>query len=264
LLPDTPAGRFEQALLVAEGEPGIARVLCFSPVHNLTISRMETADIAQVVDAWRAQNDQLAAIPWVRSVQIFENRGQMMGASNPHPHCQIWANRRIPNEILKEQQSQSDWLKSKGSCLLCEYLAIESGRERIVAENEAFTVLVPFWALWPFETIVIAKRHFAGLNDMRPQECEALAGILREITIRYDNLFRSPCPYSMGFHQRPFKGDEDNSWHFHAHFYPPVLRSATIRKFMVGYELLAMPQRDVTPEWAASHLRSLPSVHYAG
>lgn len=263
LLPDTPLHRFEDRMLVAEAEPGIARVLCFSPLHNLTISRMQTAAIAHVVQAWRDQNEQLAKISWVRSVTIFENRGQMMGASNPHPHCQIWANCRIPNEILKEQRSQRDWRHDKGNCLLCEYLAIEKDHERIVVSNDSFTVLVPFWALWPFETIVISKRHFAGLNDMRQDECAALADIVRQITIRYDNLFHSPCPYSMGFHQRPLHCDADDSWHFHAHFYPPVLRSAAIRKFMVGYELLAMPQRDITPEWAAGRLRALPAEHYA-
>jgi UDPglucose--hexose-1-phosphate uridylyltransferase len=263
LLPDTPLHRSDtQGLQVAEAEPGIARVLCFSPLHNLTISRMDPAAIQQVVRAWREQNEQLGEMPWISYVQVFENRGHMMGASNPHPHCQIWANHRIPDEIRKEQDSQEHWLRSHGNCLLCEYLALERGSERVVAENDAFTVLTPFWALWPFETIVLPKRHFAGFRAMQADECAALADILRQITIRYDNLFQSPCPYSMGFHQQPFHGGEGEAWHFHAHFYPPVLRSASVRKFMVGYELLAMPQRDITPEMAAERLRSLPSVHY--
>lgn len=264
LVPDTPPRRYdERELLVAEAEPGIARVLCFSPLHNLTISRMTNEAIEKVVEAWREQNEQLRAVPWVRNVQIFENRGQMMGASNPHPHCQIWANHRIPDEIRKEEQSQTDWLKKRGSCLLCNYLALELESERMVTQNEAFAAVVPFWAVWPFETMILARRHFAGLSDMRVEEHALLADILRQITTRYDNLFQSPCPYSMGFHQQPFDSEHGGSWHFHAHFYPPVLRSANVRKFMVGYELLAMPQRDIRPELAAERLRSLPARHYA-
>jgi UDPglucose--hexose-1-phosphate uridylyltransferase len=264
LLPDTPTARWEErGLLIAEAEPGLTRVLCFSPLHNLTMARMGLPALEHVVAAWREQNIQIGAIPEINSIQIFENRGQMMGASNPHPHCQIWANRRLPDEILKEQAAQQNWQKTHGSCLLCDYLSLEDGQERLVAANEGFVALVPFWAVWPFETMIIARRHFASLNDIKSPECAQLADILKQMTTRLDNLFESPCPYSMGFHQAPCNGEQHESWHLHAHFYPPLLRSASVRKFMVGYELLAMPQRDITPESAAERLRSLQAVHYA-
>jgi UDPglucose--hexose-1-phosphate uridylyltransferase len=263
MVPGTPLQRSdEMGLRVAETEPGMARVLCFSPVHDLTLARMDTSAIGGVIEAWHDQNAQLGAVPLVNYVQIFENRGQMMGASNPHPHCQIWASHRIPNEIQKEQVSQENWLQSRGRCLLCDYLAIERSGERIVTENNGFVALVPFWAVWPFETLIVARRHVAGLGDLRADECADLADILKRVTTRYDNLFQSPCPYSMGFHQCPADGNEHEAWHLHAHFLPPVLRSATVRKHMVGYELLAMPQRDITPETAAAQLRSLPATHY--
>jgi UDPglucose--hexose-1-phosphate uridylyltransferase len=263
LRPDTPLDRMnESGLRIAEAEPGIARVLCFSPVHDLTLARMQQTAIVRVVDAWRIQNQELGGLPPVNYVQIFENRGQMMGASNPHPHCQIWASHRIPNEIVKEQTSQQKWMAAHGTCLLCDYLALEKSSERVVCENAEFLALVPFWAVWPFETLILSRRHISGLAGLRPEECAALADILKQVTTRYDNLFESPCPYTMGFHQSPCDGNPHEEWHLHAHFLPPVLRSARIRKFMVGYELLAMPQRDVTPEAAAERLRALPSVHY--
>jgi UDPglucose--hexose-1-phosphate uridylyltransferase len=252
----------EGGLLVAEAEPGAARVLCFSPVHDLTLARMDPADIEAVVRAWREESARLGAEPAVNYVQIFENRGAMMGASNPHPHCQIWANHRIPSEVLKEQLAQESWVRSRGSCLLCDYLSLELGGERIVALNEDFVALVPFWAVWPFETMIVARRHFSGFGEFRDGECGGLADILRQMTVRFDNLFESACPYSMGFHQCPSDGARHEEWHFHAHFYPPLLRSATVRKFLVGYEMLAMPQRDITAEAAAERLRSLSSVHY--
>lgn len=260
LVPETPPSHFDESgLQVAEAEPGITRVLCFSPIHDLTLARMETAAIVNVVDEWRAQNAELASMPLVNYVQIFENRGQMMGASNPHPHCQIWASHRIPNEISKEQASQRAWMKSKSTCLLCDYLALEKSSERVVAANAGFTALVPFWAVWPFEILIISARHFGNLADLTARDRDDLADILKRVTTRYDNLFESPCPYSMGFHQAPSDAENHDEWHFHAHFLPPVLRSATIRKFMVGYELLAMPQRDITPESAAARLRECHS-----
>jgi UDPglucose--hexose-1-phosphate uridylyltransferase len=263
LSPDTPLEKSnESGLLIAEAEPGFARVLCFSPEHDLTLSRMETLAIEGVVGAWREENARLGAEPAVNYVQIFENRGAMMGASNPHPHCQIWANHRIPNEVMKEQSAQENWLRSRGSCLLCDYLALESQRERIVVENDDFVALVPFWAVWPFETMIVSRRHLSGFNDLNDRECAGLADILHQMTVRFDNLFESPCAYSMGFHQCPCDGARHEAWHFHGHFYPPVLRSATIRKFLVGYEMLAMPQRDITAESAAERLRSLSAVHY--
>jgi UDPglucose--hexose-1-phosphate uridylyltransferase len=264
LLADTPESHWERAgLMVAEGERGVCRVLCFSPRHDLTVARMPVPEIQEVIAAWRHEDAELSALPFVRYVQIFENRGQMMGASNPHPHCQIWANQRIPNEITKEQKAQQDWFSQRKHCLLCEYLALEEAGERLVAANAGFVAVVPFWALWPFETMVIARRHVGAMAELSEVECAELADILKQVTTRYDNLFRTSCPYSMGFHQRPLQIAETDGWHFHAHYYPPVLRSATIRKFMVGYEMLAMPQRDITPEAAAERLRSLPAVHYA-
>jgi UDPglucose--hexose-1-phosphate uridylyltransferase len=263
LYPDTPLGKFNTGgLLVAEAEPGFARVLCFSPIHDLTISRMSLSAIEGVIDAWVRQNAELCVMPLVNYVQIFENRGAMMGASNPHPHCQIWANHRIPNEIAVEAQSQQRWQEERGSCLLCDYLSLESKSERIVGANESFVALVPFWAVWPFETMIVPRRHFSNLDELRSDERAAFAGILREMTIRFDNLFESPFPYSMGFHQAPCDGEPHSSWHFHVHFLPPLLRSATVRKFLVGYELLAMPQRDITAESAAERLRTLSPVHY--
>ena len=253
LLPSTPSGELNDGgLLVARAERGSCRVVCFSPDHSLTLARMSTAQIRPVIDTWREQWQELGAQPGINYVQIFENRGEMMGCSNPHPHCQIWANETLPNEIEKEQAAQSKY----AGCLLCDYLEIErKSGERIVCENEFFAALVPFWAVWPFETMLIGKRHTADLAALSGAECDGLADILRQITRRYDNLFGISFPYTMGFHQRPSDGETHNEWHLHAHFYPPLLRSATVRKFMVGYEMLATPQRDITPEAAAARLR---------
>jgi UDPglucose--hexose-1-phosphate uridylyltransferase len=187
----------------------------------------------------------------------------MMGCSNPHPHCQIWANESIPNEPLKEQGALHDYHRQHGRCLLCDYAALERERaERIVCENEHFVAVVPFWAVWPFETLLLSKRHVADIGGLQPSERAALAGILKSLTTRYDNLFETSFPYSMGLHQSPTDGAAHPEWHFHAHFLPPLLRSATIKKFMVGYELLACPQRDLTAETAAERLRGLPERHY--
>lgn len=261
LRPDTPAGKVDESgLLVAEAEPGIGRVVCFSPRHDLTIARMEVAGIRQVVDTWRAQYVQLGALSFINWVQIFENRGAQMGASNPHPHGQVWANLNPPNESRKEDDAQREYRADHDSCLLCDYLAqeIKSG-ERLVCANDSFYALVPFWAIWPFETMLLSKRHTTGMDDLNEAESTALADILKRVTIAYDKLFQVPFPYTMGFHQRPTDGRAHPEWHLHAHFYPPLLRSATIRKFMVGYELLGMPQRDITAESAAQRLRDLVS-----
>jgi UDPglucose--hexose-1-phosphate uridylyltransferase len=259
LKPSTPPDAFNQdGLLVAQGEPGICRVLCFSPRHNLTIANMEIADLRKVVDAWVAQFDELGSMPAINYVQIFENRGPMMGASNPHPHCQIWSNHSLPNEIVNEQSSLLAWNAERGSCLLCEYARLESSvRTRVVEENNAFLTVVPFWGVWPFETMVISKRHLTGIDRLADPERDALADILKRTTARYDRLFGVSFPYSMGFHQRPTDRAPHDEWHLHLHFYPPLLRSATVRKFLVGYEMLAMPQRDITPEAAAERLRAL-------
>jgi UDPglucose--hexose-1-phosphate uridylyltransferase len=259
LKPDTPLDRFEQdGLLVAEAEPGICRVVCFSPHHNLTLANMELADLRRVVDVWVEQFVDLGARPFINSVQIFENRGAMMGASNPHPHCQIWSNHAVPNEVAKETAAQQAWLGNRGACLLCQYAALEAkAKERVVEGNESFLVVVPFWAIWPFETMVIAKRHAGGIDEFTDAERAGLADILKRTAARYDRLFQVSFPYSMGIHQRPTDAAAHPEWHTHVHFYPPLLRSATVRKFLVGYEMLATPQRDITPEAAAERLRAL-------
>jgi UDPglucose--hexose-1-phosphate uridylyltransferase len=264
LLPATPEGRFEdEALILAESEQGVCRVICFSPRHNLTLSVMEAADIRLVVDLWADQYGELGKHDFVRYVQIFENRGAIMGASNLHPHCQVWASSSLPNEGLKEQAALSAYLQTERRCLICEYLALEERlAERKVCDNDHFQVVVPFWAIWPFETLLISRRHLSGLDELRSDERDGLAEILKRLTTRYDNLFEISFPYSMGFHQRPTDGAPHPEWHFHAHFYPPLLRSATVRKFMVGYEMLGTPQRDITAESAAGRLRALSETHY--
>jgi UDPglucose--hexose-1-phosphate uridylyltransferase len=258
LKPSVPSGNYNQrGLCVAETEPGICRVVCFSPRHDLTLSRMSQAEVRTVVDLWAEQFRELGALDEIKNVQIFENRGAMMGASNPHPHGQIWANRTIPGEPLKEQESQLQYHANR-RCLLCEYLALEKElSDRLVLKNDDFAAIVPFWAFWPFETLVIGKRHAPDLVALQPSERDSLADLLQHLTALYDRLFSAPFPYTMGFHQRPTDGEHHPEWHLHAHFYPPLLRSSTIRKHVVGYELLASPQRDITPESAAERLRSL-------
>ncbi|MEK4035695.1 UDP-glucose--hexose-1-phosphate uridylyltransferase [Methylocystis sp. IM3] len=258
LLPESPQEEIDNnGLLVARGEPGICRVVCFSPRHDLTLSRMSVDEIEQVIVLWRDEFRRLDADPMVGAVQIFENRGAMMGASNPHPHCQIWATHSEPDELVKESARQRGYLAARANCLLCDYLALElEQEERIVCANDAFVALVPFWATWPFETMLLPRRHLDALDAFGAADMRALADILSQLTRCYDALFDAPFPYSMGFHQRPSDGGEHPHWHFHGHFYPPLLRSATIRKFMVGFELLGSPQRDITPESAAERLRA--------
>ncbi len=264
LRPDTPKGEFRASpLLLAQSESGQCRVVCFSPRHDLTLARMGVDEIKAVVDTWCDESSSLAVHPNVRSVQIFENRGAMMGCSNPHPHGQIWANESVPDELEREVATQQAYFEKNHTSLLEDYLALEEQkRERVVCGNEHFAVIVPFWAIWPFETLLVSRRRVASLPELHPKEREGLAQILRQITIRYDNLFQTSFPYTMGFHQQPTDGISYPGFHLHAHFYPPLLRSATVKKFMVGYELLAMPQRDISPESAAEHLRNLPELHY--
>jgi UDPglucose--hexose-1-phosphate uridylyltransferase len=262
-----PSGRHgsinDNNLLIAETETGICRVLCFSPKHHLTVSLMERADIRAVVDCWAQQYQELGANPQINYVQIFENRGAMMGASNPHPHCQIWSTAMIPNIPATEQESQIAYQKQRGTCLLCDYYAKEkSSGIRTVVENDHFLALVPFWAVWPFETMILPRRHVGSIDELSSEERDALSDILKRLTTRYDNLFQTSFPYSMGFHQRPTDGKSHPEWHFHAHFFPPLLRSATVRKFMVGFELLGMPQRDITAETSAERLRVVPDSHH--
>jgi UDPglucose--hexose-1-phosphate uridylyltransferase len=224
---------------------------------------MPVEDITEVVQAWGAQYLSLGAIEAINAVHIFENRGAMMGASNPHPHCQVWATGSLPNEMAKEVTSQSAYRRDRGSVMLLDYLKLEQrAGERIVFSNAHFTVLVPYWAIWPFETIVLPHRRVGSIDELTPDESMGLAAALSELTIRYDNLFETSFPYSMGFHQRPTDGRTHPEWQLHAHFYPPLLRSATVRKFMVGFEMLGSPQRDITPESAAEQLRAVSATHY--
>lgn len=247
----------------AEAMDGVCRVICFSPRHDLTLPELPVEAVEAVVRTWTEQTAELSAIEFIRYVQVFENKGAMMGCSNPHPHSQLWATSVIPNEPLKEAQAQEEYRLRYDRCLLCDLAQAESADQtRLVAENADFLAVVPFWAVWPFEVLLISRRHFAALMDLQTSEVRALADILQQVTTRYDNLFEISFPYSMGFHQAPCDGISRPGWHFHAHFYPPLLRSATVRKFMVGFEMLAMPQRDITPEVAAQRLRNLSGVHY--
>ena len=265
LVPNAAEGQarpFEQQLLRAESAPGRCRVVSFSPRHDLTLARMSVPDVRFVVDLWVAQFLELSALPDIRHVQIFENQGIFMGCSNPHPHGQIWATSHLPNEIAKEQVALEEYSRA-GSCLLCDYLRLEeSSAERLVCANEHFVVIVPFWAVWPFETLLLSRRHVSSLDDLIEPERDSLAAILKLVTTRYDNLFETSFPYSMGFHHGPADHRAHSAWHLHAHYYPPLLRSATVRKFLVGYEMLASPQRDFAPESAAERLRGLADKHY--
>jgi UDPglucose--hexose-1-phosphate uridylyltransferase len=253
---DAPTHVESDGLLVAEGESGRCRVLCFSRRHDLTLAGMAVADIERVVDVWVEETIALGNLPDIAAVQIFENRGEMMGASNPHPHGQIWASRHLPNELEKETHRQSEYLLHQGRPLLLDYLAqeLEHG-ERVVLGNDDFCVLTPFWAIWPFETMILPRRRIGGFDEMSAGEKTSLAQVLSQLTKLYDSLFDTPFPYSMGFHQKPTDGALHAEWQMHAHFYPPLLRSSTIRKFMVGFEMLGSPQRDLTPEAAAARLR---------
>lgn len=258
LLPGIGEGAMDlEGLLRAEAETGTCRVLCFSPRHDLTLATMETAGIRQVVDTWAEEYRSLGARPDIGHVQIFENRGAMMGASNPHPHGQIWATRHVPNEPAREGARQEAHRVATGRCLLCEVVRLETmTAERVVLENQHFVAIVPFWAVWPFETLVLGRRHARSLLDLGGEERDALADVLRRLTSCYDGVFEVSFPYSMGLHQAPTDGASHDAWHMHGHFFPPLLRSATVRKFMVGFEMLGGPQRDITPETAAERLRA--------
>jgi len=264
LLPDqTPDHVSDHPLLASVSERGLCRVVCFSPRHDLTLPELDHASIENVITTWIEQTVDLSQKDFIQYVQVFENKGAAMGCSNPHPHSQVWANEHIPNEPAKELERQKAYFNENGRTLLSDYLAEEHKRkERIIFSNDHFTALVPYWAVWPFEVIVIAHRNISYLSELTSNEVRALAETMKQVTTRYDNLFEVSFPYSMGFHQAPFDGQPHPEWTLHAHFYPPLLRSATVRKFMVGYEMLAMPQRDITPESAAERLRSVSDVHY--
>jgi UDPglucose--hexose-1-phosphate uridylyltransferase len=261
---DTPSGTDDPgSLLRVQGERGTCRVVCFSPRHDQSLGELDGASLARLVDVWTQQYIELGADPRVNHVQIFENRGAMMGASNPHPHGQIWATEHVPLHVAREQDSQLQYRATLGRSLLADYLSLEMAvGERLVCANAHFVAVVPFWAVWPFETMVISRRQVASLPELDGIERAALADIVKRLVTRYDNVFEALFPYSMGFHQAPTDGQTHQEWHLHLHFYPPLLRSESIRKFMVGFELLAEPQRDITPEQAAERLRSAHERHY--
>lgn len=219
---------------------------------------MSQEAIEQVIALWKSEFIALSANPNIRYIQIFENKGEMMGCSNPHPHGQIWASSDIPVELAKETRQQETYYLQNGRTLLSAYLQVElSQQERIILENEHFVALVPYWAVWPYETMIVSKRHIQQITQFTTEEDKAFAEILKALTIKYDKLFDVSFPYSAGMHQMPVNDGEYQGWHWHMHFYPPLLRSATVKKFMVGYEMLANPQRDITPEQVAQTLKAL-------
>ena len=264
LLNDTPKGVYgDNNLIKAQSESGVCRVITFSPRHDLTLPELDLEEIKNLSDVWCTEFEKLAANPSIKSIQIFENKGEMMGCSNPHPHGQIWAQQSLPQEIIKETKQQQQYFNVHKKSLLSSYIKLETKlKERIVEENDDFIALVPFWAVWPYETIIISKRHVQNILMFTEDEKYSYADILKKLASRYDNLFEMSFPYSAGMHQAPVNDGDHPEWHWHMHFYPPLLRSATVKKFMVGYEMLANPQRDISPEQAAEMLRSVSTIHY--
>ncbi|MFH1195441.1 MAG: UDP-glucose--hexose-1-phosphate uridylyltransferase [bacterium] len=264
LLDNIPTSNYNRNdLLVAKSEIGISRVVNFSPRHDLTLAEMDVDDIHNVISVWQDEYKTLGSHPKINHVQIFENKGLMMGNSNPHPHCQIWSQQSIPTEVQKELKKFKNYYSKNKRSLLADYLKLELKlNERIVFENSSFVVLVPYWATWPYETLVAPKRKIVSILHLKENEKREFAVALKVVTTKYDNLFQTSFPYSFGIHQSPTDGRDYKEYHFHAHYHPPLLRSASIRKFMVGYELLAEPQRDITPEYSAGVLKELPITHY--
>ena len=255
---------FESGLLKAEPEIGICRVVCFSPKHNLTLPLMHLNDIVRVIQLWKEEYEQLGNHPEINHVQIFENKGEIMGCSNPHPHGQIWAQSSIPEEPRKKGVQQKNYYLKHGKTLLQAYLEQElEAQQRIVSSNSYFVALVPFWATWPYEVLIIPRKAHQNIKSLSSEEEHAFAEMIQQVTVRYDNLFETSFPYSSGIHQSPTDGNDHPEWHFHMAFYPPLLRSATVKKFMVGYEMFANPQRDITAEQAAKTLSDLPDIHYS-
>ncbi len=262
LLPDTPAAdEHNDELFRLESARGISRVICFSPDHSKTLPELSCGEISQVIGVWQQQLIELGeTYPWV---QIFENKGAAMGCSNPHPHGQVWANSFIPNQVATEDEQQRHYFEQHQRPLLLDYVEKElTARQRIVVETQYWVAVVPWWAVWPFETLLLPKQPCQRLTDINDDQREDLALALKQLTSRYDNLFQCSFPYSMGWHGAPFTVEDHSHWQLHAHFYPPLLRSATVRKFMVGYEMLAEVQRDLTPEQAAERLRSISDIHF--
>lgn len=259
---ETSAARVDRhPLLQAGNVQGTCRVVCYSPRHDLTLAEMPEADILGVIHVWAEQTADLGTR--YRWVQVFENKGEIMGCSNPHPHGQIWACSALPSEAAEEEAHQRAYFEGVGRPLLLDYAALETDRtERVVIQDEHWIAVVPYWAVWPYETLLIPRRHVLRLPDLNEQERRALSRILKRLLTRYDNLFETSFPYSMGWHGAPTDYGRYPGWQLHLHFYPPLLRSATVKKHMVGYEMLAEAQRDLTPEEAALHLRGTPEVHY--
>lgn len=251
------------SLFQLKPEKGINKVICFSPKHNVTLAEMEVSEIENVIKTWKEEYIDLGSKDYINYVQIFENKGSVMGCSNPHPHGQIWAQSSLPTQIEKTQKSLQAYFEKHNKSLLEDYVKQElQFKERIVIENEHFVVLVPFWATWPFETMIVSKRHFGNLVGLTSKEATAFAEAIKGITVKYDNLFETSFPYSAGIHQAPTDRISHPEWHLHMHFYPPLLRSASVKKFMVGYEMLGEAQRDISPEKSAEMLRNLPNTHY--
>jgi len=256
-------GKTGNDLLIAKTETGICRVVNYSPRHDLTFAELKESEIENVISAWQKEYETLGSNPRIHYVQIFENKGSIMGSSNPHPHGQIWAQASIPMEPMKELKQFTLYYAKKKRSLLADYLKLELRlKERVVYENVSFAVVVPYWAVWPYETIIISKRKIANILQFTKTEKKDFANVLSVVMIKYDNLFKISFPYSTGLHQAPTDGKVHNEWHFHMHFYPPLLRSASVKKFMVGYEMLAEPQRDVAPEVTAKVLRESSIIHF--
>ena len=257
LMPDTDTATERKApWMESVGEAGVCRVVCYSPRHDLALGDLEVRHVRGVVDTWVSQVAELLAQPDIDYVQVFENKGAAMGASNPHPHGQIWSTAGTPNEIAKEDTCQAAYLQEHGSCLLCAVLEDERKlAERVVVENSEWSAVVPYWAVWPFELLLLSRKHTACLTGLDERQKDSLAESWQQVIRIYDNLFGVPMPMSCGWHIAPKSTVNRSAWHTHAHFYPPLLRSATVRKFMVGYEMLGGAQRDITPEMAAERLR---------
>jgi len=258
LIPDSDTSTVIDGLLKAKGERGICKVICFSPDHSLTLANMKVKDITEVIKLWSNEYQTMGDLPYINHVQIFENKGATMGCSNPHPHGQIWAQSSIPKEVQKKDTSQKEYWNKHHTSLLGDYLKQEIVRkERIIYSSEYFVALVPFWAVWPYEVMIVPKRQVQNITLLTAEEQLDYAAMISVVTSKYDRLFNTSFPYSSGIHQAPTNGEQNEFWHMHMLFYPPLLRSATVKKFMVGYEMFATPQRDITAEMAADKLRQL-------